>query len=145
LFAEVKKKYKKKAVQMPSGLIVIIEKKGKKVKPQKGDKLSVHYVGTFFKDGKQFDSSRDRKQPMDFTYQVNRMVPGFEEGIGLLGAGAKAKLILPYHLAYGRNGRGTIPPLSDLQFDIEILSIQPGEQQENDHHHHDHSDPNHKH
>jgi peptidyl-prolyl cis-trans isomerase A (cyclophilin A) len=145
LFAEVKKKYKKKAVQMPSGLIVVIEKKGKKVKPQSGDKLSVHYVGTFFKDGKQFDSSRDRKQPMDFTYQVNRMVPGFEEGIGLLGVGAKAKLILPYHLAYGRNGRGTIPPLSDLQFDIEVLSIKPGEKQENNHHHHDHSDPNHKH
>lgn len=144
LFETIKKKYKK-AKQMPSGLIVVIDKKGKKVKPTKGDKVSVHYVGTFVRDGKQFDSSRDRKQPMDFNYQVNRMVPGFEEGIGLLGVGAKAKLILPYHLAYGKAGRGTIPPVSDLQFEIEVLSIQPGEKKEDHHHHHDHSDPNHKH
>jgi FKBP-type peptidyl-prolyl cis-trans isomerase len=70
------------------------------------------------------------------------MIPGFEEGVALLGSGAKAKLIIPYYQAYGAQGRpGTIPPYSDLVFDIEILSITVGSAAEP----HDHSDPNHKH
>jgi FKBP-type peptidyl-prolyl cis-trans isomerase len=85
-------------------------------------------------DGKKFDSSYDRNQPMDFTYKVQRMIPGFEEGIGLLGKGGKAKIIIPYFMAYGKNGSsGAIPPYADLVFDIEIIDLQAGEP----HQHHD--------
>jgi cyclophilin family peptidyl-prolyl cis-trans isomerase len=150
MFKEVKKQYRK-AKLSKSGLVYVIEKKGKKTKASKGAKLSVHYVGTFRADGKKFDSSRDRNQPMDFTYQEQRMIPGFEEGIGLLGKGGKAKLVIPYFQAYGKNGRsGAIPPYSDLVFDIEIMDLTPPtaapKEDSHDGHNHDgHDHDGHKH
>lgn len=130
MFNEVKAKYPN-AQLSPSGLVYIIEKEGEGPKATEGMKMSVHYRGTFRHDGKQFDASYDRGQPMDFSYKVNRMIPGFEEGLGMLGKGGKAKLIIPYFQAYGKNGRpGAIPPYSDLVFDIEIMNIQPAEAHE---------------
>jgi FKBP-type peptidyl-prolyl cis-trans isomerase len=78
---------------------------------------------------------------MDFNYKVNRMIPGFEEGLGLIGKGGKAKLIIPYYQAYGKNGRpGAIPPYSDLVFDVEVLDLKaaeaPHQHVEGDGHHH---------
>ncbi len=130
MFNEVKAKYPN-AQLSPSGLVYIIEKEGEGPKATEGMKMSVHYRGTFRHDGKQFDASYDRGQPMDFTYKVNRMIPGFEEGLGMVGKGGKAKLIIPYFQAYGKNGRpGAIPPYSDLVFDIEIMNIQPADAHE---------------
>lgn len=124
MFSEVKAKYPN-AQLSPSGLVYIIENEGNGAKPVEGSKMSVHYRGTFRHDGKQFDASYDRGQPMDFQYKINRMIPGFEEGMGMLGKGGKAKLIIPYFQAYGKNGRpGAIPPYSDLVFDIEIMNIE---------------------
>jgi cyclophilin family peptidyl-prolyl cis-trans isomerase len=121
MFAEIKKKYKK-AKMTKSGLVYVMEKKGKKLKPVEGSKVSLHYVGTFRADDKKFDSSRDRNQPMDFNYKKQRMIPGFEEGIGMLGAAGKAKIFIPYFQAYGKGGRpGAIPPYSDLIFDNLIV------------------------
>lgn len=155
MFAEVKKQYRR-AKQTKSGLVYVIEKKGKKEKAVKGAKISLHYTGTFRKDGKKFDSSKDRNQPMDFTYQEQRMIAGFEEGLSLVGVGGKVKLIIPYFQAYGKNGRpGAIPQYADLVFDIEMLKIEnppkeeKGKEEKHDHsdpnHKHDHNDPNHKH
>jgi peptidyl-prolyl cis-trans isomerase A (cyclophilin A) len=123
MYKEVKTLYPN-AILSPTGLVYVIEKKGIGNKPQKGDQVTLHYTGMLRLDGKKFDSSYDRNQPMPFKYLENRMIPGFEEGIGLIGAGGKAKLIIPYYQAYGAQGRpGAIPPYSDLVFDIEILSI----------------------
>jgi len=147
MYKEVKKQYRK-AKLSKSGLVYVIEKKGKKQKAQKGTKLSVHYIGTFRADGKKFDSSRDRNQPMDFTYQEQRMISGFEEGIGLLGKGGKAKLFIPYFQAYGKNGRpGAIPPYSDLVFDIEIMDLTHPSASPKDENHdgHNHDHDGHKH
>lgn len=118
-----------------SGLVYIVEKEGEGRKISKGDKLSVHYRGTFRRDGQQFDASYDRGQPMEFTYMVQRMIPGFEEGLAMLGDGGKVKLFIPYHQAYGANGRGTIPPYADLVFDLEVMSVAPGETIEEHEHH----------
>jgi peptidyl-prolyl cis-trans isomerase A (cyclophilin A) len=123
MFEEVKAKYPT-AQLSPSGLVYIIENPGEGVKPVQGTHLSVHYRGTFRADGKQFDASYDRGQPMSFTFIDQKMIPGFEEGIAMLGKGGKAKLIIPYFQAYGKNGRpGAIPPYSDLVFDIEIVEL----------------------
>jgi hypothetical protein len=76
------------------------------------------------------------------------MIPGFEEGIALLGPGGKAKLYIPYFLGYGDRSAGKIPAQSDLVFEIEILSIgapKAPNTEEKGHEGHDHSDPNHKH
>ncbi len=144
MYQEVLKKYPT-AKQSTSGLVYVIEKEGEGLAIEKGAPVSLHYSGTFRRDGDKFDSSYDRGQPMDFQYQVNRMIPGFEEGIALLKKGGKAKLIIPYYQAYGPNGRpGAIPPYADLVFDIEIVDVQAPAAQD-DHHGHDHSDPNHKH
>lgn len=144
MYKEVKKKFRR-AKLSKSGLVYVIEKKGKKLKPVQGTKVSLHYVGTFRADGKKFDASRDRNQPMEFSYQDQRMIPGFEEGVGMLGKGGKAKLIIPYFQAYGKNGRpGAIPPYSDLVFEIEIIDLIPSEAKEHDDHHHNHDGHNHE-
>jgi peptidylprolyl isomerase len=141
MYNEVKSNYPN-ALLSPTGLIYLIENEGEGMKPKKGDQVTLHYKGTLRIDGKKFDSSYDRNQPMPFTYLEQRMIAGFEEGVAMLGTGAKAKLIIPYYQAYGAQGRpGSIPPYSDLVFDIEILSIIPGTKPEP----HDHNDPNHKH
>ncbi len=143
MYKEVLKKYPD-AKQSVSGLVYIIEKEGEGLAIEKGSPVSLHYTGTFRRDGGKFDSSYDRGQPMGFQFQVNRMIPGFEEGIAMLKKGGKAKLIIPYYQAYGPGGRpGAIPPYSDLVFDIEIVDVK--EAVKDDHHGHDHSDPNHRH
>jgi len=147
---EVKKK-NKKAKASSTGLVYVISKKGKKPKKLhavKGSAVSLHYTGTLFKDGTKFDSSVDRKEPFNFNYLDQKLIPGFEEGISLLGTGGKATLYIPYFLAYGDRDMGTIKPNSDLVFEIEILSIgepKASENNGNNHDGHDHSDPNHKH
>lgn len=140
MFEEVKLKYPS-AKLSPSGLVYIIENEGTGAKPVKGTKLTVHYRGTFRADGKQFDASYDRGQPMTFAFIEQKMIPGFEEGLAMLGKGGKAKLIIPYYQAYGKMGRpGAIPPYSDLVFDIEIVDLQEGtaphEHHEGDGHQH---------
>ncbi|MES2588177.1 MAG: peptidylprolyl isomerase [Bacteroidota bacterium] len=122
LLDEVKKKYPN-AKQTASGLVYVIQSEGDARKPVKGDKLSVHYTGTFL-DGKKFDSSRDRGAPMDFQFKVQTMIKGFEEGLEMLGKGGKGVFIIPYLQAYGAAGRpGAIPPYSDLVFDLEIVDL----------------------
>lgn len=112
------------AIQTQSGLIYILLNPGNSEKIKAGNLISLHYKGTFFKDGKQFDSSYDRNTPLDFAFKTNRMIPGFEEGLEMLGKKGKVKLYIPYHLAYGEQGReGAMPAYSDLVFDIEILNV----------------------
>lgn len=137
MYEEVKKDYPN-AKQTESGVAYIIEKEGEGEKPKAGDKLSVHCSGHFRYDGGKFFSTWDNNVPMDFQYQVQRMVPGFEEGLAMLGKGGKGKFILPYFMAYGPNGKpGGIPPYADLIFEIEVLDIQAGEHNEHDGHNHD--------
>jgi FKBP-type peptidyl-prolyl cis-trans isomerase FkpA/FKBP-type peptidyl-prolyl cis-trans isomerase FklB len=61
---------------------------------------------------------------MPFVYKTNPMIPGFEEGLAMLGKGGKGIFIIPYFDAYGAQGRpGAIPPYSDLVFDLEIMEL----------------------
>lgn len=137
MLKEVQKTYPN-AQQSKSGLVYVIENEGEGPKASQGDKMSVHYKGTFRADGKQFDSSYDRNMPMDFAYKVQRMIPGFEEGLGMVAKGGKAKLIIPYYAAYGKQGRpGAIPAYADLVFDIEVVNIEPASHEEGDGHSHD--------
>ena len=109
-----------------------------------GDLLSVHYTGRLT-DGTTFDSSYDRKRPLDFVIgnqtsehscivRNNLIVPGNGQVIkgwdeGLLNAcnGEKRRLTIPPSLGYGDKGAGTvIPPGATLVFDVEIVNIQDG-------------------
>jgi len=150
MLKQVKKKYRK-AKMTKSGLVYVKDKRGKrKPKLEKGMTVSLHYTGSFRKDGKKFDSSVDRNTPFSFKYKNQGMIPGFEEGIALVGVGGRVKLIIPYYQAYGKAGhKGAIPPYSDLVFDIEILSISADAPEENhdghNHDGHDHDGHDHKH
>ncbi len=91
--------------------------------PKIGKTVSVHYSG-FLLDGSLFDSSVERGQPFDFPLGQGRVIKGWDEGIALLHKGDKAKLIIPYSLAYGENGRAPIiPPKATLIFDVQLVNI----------------------
>jgi FKBP-type peptidyl-prolyl cis-trans isomerase FklB len=113
---------KKEGVQVTaSGLQYKIVNPGSAKKPKPTDEVTVHYKGSLI-DGKVFDSSYDRKQPASFP--LGGVIPGWTEGLQLIGEGGKMFLYIPYNLAYGENGMGNvIPPSSTLVFEVELLKI----------------------
>jgi FKBP-type peptidyl-prolyl cis-trans isomerase FklB len=103
-----------------SGLQYEIIKEGNGAKPTLSDKVKVHYHGTLI-DGKVFDSSVDRGEPISF--QLSGVIQGWQEGVALMSVGAKYKLFIPENLAYGSRPAGSIPPFSALIFEVELLGI----------------------
>ncbi|XP_061588558.1 peptidyl-prolyl cis-trans isomerase Fkbp12-like [Cololabis saira] len=89
--------------------------------PQKGKQVSVHYVGTLT-NGKQFDSSRDRGQPFQFTLGAGEVIRGWDEGVAQMSVGQLAKLTCSPDYAYGSKGYPPIIPAnSTLIFEVELL------------------------
>src|SRR5262245_25073736 len=110
-------------VTTATGLKYLDEKVGNGTAVRAGDKVEVHYTGTF-KDGKKFDSSKDRREPFEVQVGAGRVIKGWDEGIVGMKVGGTRKLIIPYQLAYGEAGRPpTIPPRSELHFEIELLKV----------------------
>ena len=106
-----------------SGLRYKIIQKGSGAKAEKGKTVSVHYEGALA-NGQVFDSSYKRNQPIDFALGVGQVIPGWDEGIGLLQVGDKARFVIPSHLAYGSAGAGgVIPPNATLVFDVELMNV----------------------
>ena len=106
-----------------SGLRYQIIQKGSGAKASQGKNISVHYKGQLT-DGKVFDSSYERKQPIDFTVGVGQVIKGWDEGLQLLKVGDKARLVIPSQLAYGSQGAGgVIPPNATLIFDVELMAV----------------------
>jgi FKBP-type peptidyl-prolyl cis-trans isomerase len=100
---------------------------------KEGDRAQMHYVGTLM-DGTKFDSSRDRGQPFTFTVgpkcrdhnPPDCVIPGWNQGVTGMKVGEKRKLVVPASLAYGPRGfPPKIPPNSTLQFEIELMAINP--------------------
>ena len=105
----------------PSGLQYQVLSKGTGISPKPTDTVLVHYKGSLL-NGKQFDSSYDRNEPISFP--VNGVIPGWTEGLQFMQAGAKYKFFIPYQLAYGERGAGNdIPPYSTLIFEVELLKV----------------------
>ncbi|MEE9412081.1 MAG: FKBP-type peptidyl-prolyl cis-trans isomerase, partial [Methylococcales bacterium] len=104
-----------------SGLQYEVIKSGDGSKPKAIDTVSVHYVGTLL-DGTEFDSSVKRGKPA--TFPLNRVIPGWTEGVQLMNKGSKYRFVIPSDLAYGTRGAGSnIGPDETLIFEVELLDI----------------------
>lgn len=104
-----------------SGLQYEVLTEGTGAKPTAADEVTVHYKGTLL-NGKQFDSSYDRNEPLALSLQ--NVIPGWTEGVQLMTVGSKYRFYIPYNLGYGERGAGQdIPPFSTLIFDIELIKI----------------------
>jgi len=111
----------KGVIELESGLQYVVIKPGSGESPTINSKVKTHYKGTFI-DGKVFDSSYDRGEPAVFP--VSGVIKGWTEALLLMKAGAKWRLFIPPHLAYGERGAGgQIPPNTALIFDIELLEV----------------------
>lgn len=107
-----------------SGLYYEIIEEGSEGRAGSEDTVKLHYEGSL-PNGTVFDSSKQRGEPA--TFPVAGVVPGFGEGVQLVGAGGKVKLYIPPQLGYGeRPPPGSrIPPNSVLVFDVEMLEVNP--------------------
>lgn len=104
-----------------SGLQYEITKEGTGKQPKETSKVTVHYTGKLL-DGKVFDSSVDRGEPIEFP--LNGVIKGWTEGLQLMKEGGKAILYIPSDLAYGDNGAGNaIPPGATLIFEVELIKV----------------------
>ena len=101
-----------------SGLQYEILASGSGATPGPTDTVSAHYHGTF-EDGRVFDSSVDRGEPIDLP--VNGVIAGWTEALQLMPEGSKWELYIPADLAYGPGGSGPIGPNSLLIFEVELL------------------------
>ena len=113
---------KKQNVQTtPSGLQYVVEKEGTGAQPTAEDEVTVHYTGKLL-NGQVFDSSVNRGEPA--TFPLNRVIPGWTEGVQLMKEGAKYTFFIPSDLAYGAQGvPGAIPPHSTLIFEVELIKV----------------------
>jgi FK506-binding protein 2 len=92
-------------------------------KARNGDRLSMHYTGTLYKDGSQFDSSIGRG-PFDFTLGAGEVIKGWDQGLIGMCVGEKRRLTIPSGIGYGARGSPPkIHPGATLRFDVELLEI----------------------
>ncbi|MCH5226934.1 MAG: FKBP-type peptidyl-prolyl cis-trans isomerase [Muribaculaceae bacterium] len=113
--------------QTASGLKYVIVDEGSGKSPKATDTVTVYYVGTLT-DGTQFDSSIDRGEPTSFP--LNRVIPGWTEGLQLMKEGGTAVFYIPSNLAYGEQGsfnpytgQYTIPPSAPLLFWVQLIQV----------------------
>ena len=109
------------ATQTASGLQYMVLKEGTGAQPGPTDEVTVHYTGRLI-SGTVFDSSVERGEPA--TFGLDKVIPGWTEGLQLMREGAKYRLFIPSELAYGEKGSGNqILPNSTLIFDVELIKV----------------------
>lgn len=113
---------KKEGVKVTeTGLQYMVEKEGTGASPAATDEVTVHYTGRLL-DGTVFDSSVSRGEPA--TFPLNRVIPGWTEGLQLMKEGGKTVFFIPSELAYGAQGvPNAIPPHSTLIFEVELIKV----------------------
>ena len=105
-----------------SGLQYRVLRKGAGDAPKATSTVKVNYHG-WLEDGKVFDSSYDRREPIEFP--LNGVIPGWTEGMQLVQPGGMIELVIPAKLGYGARGTpgGPIPPNATLHFLVELIEV----------------------
>ncbi|MGH8085453.1 MAG: FKBP-type peptidyl-prolyl cis-trans isomerase [Lysobacter sp.] len=105
-------------------------KPGTGVVASSGDEVSVHYTGWLYDEnapdqrGEQFDSSRERGEPITFLLGAGRVIRGWDDGVAGMRVGGQRVLLIPSGLGYGRKGAGgVIPPNASLVFEVELVDV----------------------
>jgi FKBP-type peptidyl-prolyl cis-trans isomerase len=113
-----------KAQTTETGLSYQVLKKGRgRLRPTETATVMVHYTGWLASDGRKFDSSVDRGIPA--TFPLDRVIPGWTEGVQTMRVNELTRFWIPAELAYG-NGERPGTPVGDLIFDVKLLGIKPG-------------------
>jgi FKBP-type peptidyl-prolyl cis-trans isomerase FkpA len=111
----------------PSGLQFEDTIVGQGAEARSGQQVRVHYTGWLYQNGEQgakFDSSRDRRDPFEFSLGAGMVIRGWDEGVAGMMVGGQRTLIIPADLGYGARGAGgVIPPNATLKFDVELLAV----------------------
>lgn len=108
-----------------NGMYYLPIKQGSGNLPERGNSIKINYKG-YFLNGKQFESTYERKQPLEFKYgEQGQVIKGFVTAISLMNEGAKAKFIIPSQLAFGKDGSSTgiIPPYTTVIYEIELINL----------------------
>jgi len=105
-----------------SGLQYRVLRKGAGANPKVSNTVKVNYHG-WLDSGKVFDSSYERREPIEFG--LNQVIPGWTEGMQLVGTGGMIELVIPSDLGYGPRGTpgGPIPPNATLHFLVELIDV----------------------
>ena len=106
------------ATRSDSGLYYVIEEQGEGAKPNSNSNVTVSYKG-YFLDGSVFDQSNSQ----GISFGLNRVIPGWTEGIAYFNEGGEGILLIPSDLGYGSQSRSGIPGGSVLLFDIKLLKV----------------------
>ena len=110
-------------VTTPSGLQYVDHEIGTGAEATAGKSVDVHYTGTLT-NGKPFDSSLTRGQPLTFRLGSGQVIAGWDEGIQGMKVGGRRTLTIPPELGYGARGAGgVIPPNATLVFEVELLGV----------------------
>jgi len=106
------------------GIETTLEVENCKRKTTDGDVVHMHYRGTLASDGKQFDASYDRGNPLVFKLGARKVIKGWDEGLQNMCIGEKRKLTIPPEYGYGEAGIGPIPGGATLIFETELVAIE---------------------
>ena len=113
----------KGAKKLPSGLVYLELESGQGKQPQSTDRVRVTYRGTL-RDGTVFDEATDPKEAAEF--QLGSVIPCWQQAIGQMKPGGKARFTCPAEMAYGDRGVAPlIEPFAALRFEVSLLEIVP--------------------
>lgn len=114
--------YLEGAVTTDSGLQYLEITTGTGKAPETGDIITMHFIASLT-DGTVLANTYSQGQPASAVWGAGRLLPGWEEGIGLMKEGGKATLLMPAELAFGAQGTSTIPPNSQVMFEVELIKV----------------------
>jgi peptidylprolyl isomerase len=110
--------------QPPTDLLVEEIEEGAGPEAQNGAEVQVQYVGVAWSNGKEFDSSWDRREHFEFPLGAGHVIAGWDQGVAGMRVGGRRRLTIPPRLGYGERGAGgAIGPNETLVFVVDLVGI----------------------